>query len=336
MTTLERYLVKKQVPKSSEESKQEEVQKLGPKTELVSTLSYLKGIFVNESDHDLTLLALQHPDPRDLEEVVQRILESGKALQEFKDAWNTVKSRDKKKPDPRKDYKKKRFHNRVEEENEAIPGYNAGRKRNQNRKNEERRPETYTRAPRQELKSEAQELCSNVTQRSETSLAQIENSAHDEKFRTEVEDSSKSYEETKKASEDPHHSANDLKPASPPASSVPSAPVAHQVHPVHPVHPAPQPTPPQDFPSLVSSKDWPQTPPQVINTNKYPNPPSVIEEEKENKLPAEMSEKILSPASSAHPWPQYRQRPETRDFGVQVEMEYGIPIVVYPYMFRKA
>ena len=285
----------------------------------------------------MTLLALQHPDPRDLEEVVQRILESGKALQGFKDAWSTVKSRDKKKPDARKDYKKKRFHNRVEDENEAIPGYNAGRKRNQNRKNEERRPDIHNRAPRQDFKSEVQEQCSNVTQRSETSLVQIENSVNDERFRTEVEDNSKSLEETKKSTQEPHHSANDSKPAiSPPNHSTSSANPSVLSPPSAPaIHPAPQSRPPEDFPSLVSSQDWAQTPPQVINTSKYPNPPSVIEEEKENKLPAEISEKVLSPASSAHPWTQFRQRPETRDFGVQVEMEHGIPIVVYPYMFRK-
>ena len=32
---------------------------------------------------------------------------------------------------------------------------------------------------------------------------------------------------------------------------------------------------------------------------------------------------------------EFSQGPIKRDFGVQVEMDYGIPIIVYPYMFQR-
>lgn len=323
MATLERFLVKKQVIKSAEESKQEEIPKQGLKTEIASTLNYLKGIFINESDHELTLLALQHPDPRDLEEVVQRILDSGKALQDFKDAWSTVKPRDKKKPESQKNYKNKRFQNRVEQENEAIPGYNVVRKRNKNHKNEERRPERPSRP----------EPGPKVHQRPDTSLDRLEKSADEDSSILKAEENSRSIEETKKNTEESRHTINDSKALSKPA--MPSIPSISS-NPSNPSIPPHKPTEPQpDFPSLVSDSSWAQTPPQVINTHKTPNPPAIIEDEKQSKLPAHISEKILSPSSPGRAWAQFQQKPETRDFAVQVEMDLGVPIIVYPYMCRQ-
>lgn len=295
MTTLERFLVKKQVSKPLEELASEESQIKGPNKQLASTISELKGIFPHESEENLMLLALQNQNPRDLEVAVHRMLESGNSFEVVKQEWNTVKNRDKKKPEQTKGFGRKRYNKTVDESNEEVPGYSRG-KPNQKYSKSYKRPENDYKNSR--------------------------------RFEDPKQVTSKSFDpssETQKTLEEPvQEIVQDLEP----------------VQEILIEEPIPENKPKfEGFPSLISqSWDRTQSPPQIITDLRPNHPPASITVDEENKLPMEMSEKILSPTNSEHIWRENRsaaKKPETKDFGVQVEMEYGIPIIVYPYMFQR-
>ena len=296
MTTLERFLVKKPVSKPLEELAAEESQVKGPNRQLASTISELKGIFPHESEENLMLLALQNQNPRDLEVAVHRMLETGKSFEVVKQEWNTVKNRDKKKPEQTKGYGRKKYNRTVEETNEEIPGYSRG-KPNQKYSKSYKRPENDYKNPRR-----------------------VEASNPDSsKFVDPSTETQKSLEEQGK---------EEVQVFEP----VQEKPLEEPVLEVKPKF--------EGFPSLVTQPwDRTQSPPQEISDLRSSHPPASIIVEEENKLPMEMSKKILSPAHSEHIWKESRsaaKKPETKDFGVQVEMEYGIPIIVYPYMFQRS
>lgn len=119
MTSLEKFLVRRQTAKTIEDPK--EKSKSGPKenNELVSTISHLKSIFPDEAEESIMLLALQYPNSHDLEVAVHKILEESGSFREVTDNWNVVKSRDKKKPEPKKRNYKKR-EERYENQNYPV------------------------------------------------------------------------------------------------------------------------------------------------------------------------------------------------------------------------
>lgn len=305
MTTLERFLVKKQVSKPLEESASEEIQKKDPNSHLASTISELKGIFPNESDENLMLLALQNQNPRDLEAAVHRMLENGNAFEVVKQGWNTVKSRDKKKPEQKKGYKQKKNYRTVEEINEEVPGYSRGKPHQKYQKSNKRLENDYRGSRKYEsTKPEVSWTLENQEPKSEI-------------FKPEEEQKI------------PAHGAEQV------AKSVHEKPEAPTIEDKKEETKVKY----DSFPSLESQPwDRTQSPPQEIRENRISNPPASITVEEDNKLPMEMSEKILSPTNSESIWKENKllnKKPETKDFGVQVEMEYGIPIIVYPYMFQK-
>ena len=110
MTSLEKFLIKRQTAKTIEDPKEKE--KITPKinSELLNATEQLKSIFPNESEDSIMLLALQYPNPRDLDEAVQKILEETTSLKQVTEDWNVVKARDKKKPElNKKKYNKRKF-----------------------------------------------------------------------------------------------------------------------------------------------------------------------------------------------------------------------------------
>jgi hypothetical protein len=105
MTSLEKFLVKRQSAKIIESSKEKEIPAIQADIELTNTISELKSIFPNESEESLMLLALQYPNRKNLEVAVQKILEESSSFKEVRDSWNVVKSRDKKNLSQKKSFK---------------------------------------------------------------------------------------------------------------------------------------------------------------------------------------------------------------------------------------
>jgi hypothetical protein len=320
MTSLEKFLTKRQDPKSAPDSKPQTKDLVLASNDLPATISNLKSIFPHESDESLMLLALQYQNPADLEAVVHKILEDEGNLSSFSSSWNTVKTRDKKKPEEKrkgkfkKQNKDERPENKEYEEQNYGKGYKGeGYGRGQYKRGvyyEARKPETRKKEPGGQ---ETQAVKVETTEKVESRL---ENAAE-----TVLQEERKN--EEKKLEEFPRLAGSDKKVI--------------------------------DYWSGVV--DEYEQPPGEIQDNSYAHrAPEVIiphENSGDNKIPEEVSEKVLFQAFSEQSPKERSNKPDNKGFNhekkgnevtvsickkdaeVQVDFDYGIPIIIYPYMFKR-
>ncbi|OMJ77955.1 hypothetical protein SteCoe_22349 [Stentor coeruleus] len=327
MTSLEKFLVKRKVEKTTEETKVQASEGPRENTELITTISNLKNIFPEEPEDRITLLALQYKNPHELESVVQKILEEGSSLQNIAGDWSTVKSRDKKKPEPQK--KKGKNRRRYQEAEEQVY------EQNYSTQNKYNRDDNYY--PR----------------------GSNRRGGYTEQYKRKDYGQEKAYYEPRKQ----NFIENDKKVEVPKAYEAEKTPVEVQENVIEvqekvvEIEEKPKENVFGNFPELPTSYAglnnqqgfWddvePENPPTEIIENKYnSNPPDTIhanEHVEENKIPKEVSEKVFSGVQSPKNLKEEKKtQPEkivmkTAEVGVQVELDYGIPIIVYPYMFQR-
>ena len=316
MTTLERFLVKKQPGQPTEEKRSQESLKLEPSTDLFSTIQNLKSIFPSEREETLMLLALQHQNPRDLEAAVQKILEE-KTFNLFSDSWNTVKSRDKKKPE---EYKPQR--NRKARKNlEAARQIDAEKAQEQRRVVENRFEEKkggnyqrnnrfgkndartgkdkYKKVLKDEGKGEGDKEWDKEGDRQETGFVNGEN--EDQRI---VETGNRNGVGKEERAENRVHEPLVGTGYLPKLWSEISVSPPQEINEDREIH-----TPPQTIPASLDH----QSKPVPIQPSQLKSAEVLVQITEETK----------------------HLKPKTSEIGVQVDMEYGIPIIVYPYMFQR-
>ena len=322
MTSLEKFLVKRQSAKIIESSKEKEIPAIQADIELTNTISELKSIFPNESEESLMLLALQYPNRKNLEVAVQKILEESSSFKEVRDSWNVVKSRDKKKPEPKKKFQRDfRDKKQFGEENEyrgkkdyrEQKGYlNKGKYQ----KNEEIERKS-TEKPKENEKIEGKEKNNGI---SESFVAKAEVK---EPETIVVENTSLVEEETKvipKAKELDYNEFPDFSNKSHKPTQGKWVKRESKVQ-----------------NSVVETKEplFVENPPEVIKIEESPPIITIPEISAEKVLSQSVSEpQPLGNSKVSDKLPELSQTTSKQDFGVQVDIDYGIPIIVYPYMFQ--
>lgn len=339
MTSLEKFLVKRKVEKTTEETKVQASEGPRDNTELITTISHLKSIFPEEPEDRITLLALQYKNPHELESVVQRILEEGSSLQNIAGDWSTVKSRDKKKPEPQKKKGKNRRRYQEAEEQAYEQNYSGQNKYNRDDnyypKGSNRRggnTEQYKKKNFGQEKANYEPRKPNPIE----NVRQVEEPKQAEPEKATIDVQEKPMEIQEKEKEKVVEVEVQEKPKENVFGNFPDLP--------------------QSYGGLKGQQGfWDEiepgfeNPPAEIKENKYSsNPPDTIhanEHVEEYKRPQEVSEKVLSSNIPGVQSPknireEKKSQPEkvvkkTAEVGVQVELDYGIPIIVYPYMFQR-
>ncbi|OMJ68433.1 hypothetical protein SteCoe_34124 [Stentor coeruleus] len=326
MTSLEKFLVKRKVEKTTEETKVQASEGPRDNTELITTISHLKNIFPEEPEDRITLLALQYKNPQELESVVQRILEDGSSLQNIAGDWSVVKSRDKKKPEPQK--KKGKNRRRYQETEEQVYEQNYSGQNKYNRDDYyyprgSNRRGGYT---EQYKKKDFNQEKANYEPRKQNPIENIK--------QVEVPKPA----ETDKTLVEPQEEVVQIQEKVVEAEEKPKENVFGNF-----------PELPQSYEGLNKQQGFwddvdPEDPSSQNKGNKYSlNPPDTIhanEHVEENKIPQEISGQIHGVQSPVNIVEEKKTQPEkavkkTAEVGVQVELDYGIPIIVYPYMFQR-
>ena len=317
MTTLERFLVKKQPGQPTEEKRSQESLKLEPSSDLVSTIQNLKSIFPSEREETLMLLALQHQNPRDLETAVQKLLEE-KSLNLFSDSWNTVKSRDKKKPEefkPKRNRKDRKDRKNLEAARQIDAEKAQEQRRDVENRFEERKGANYQRNNRlgkndaRPVKDKYKKVQKNDGKVGREGEGERERQGdgfvkgENEDVRTGEQGSKNTYENDDGVENRVHE----------PAINTGYLPKLWSEISV---------SPPQE----INEEPEIHTPPQTIPASLDPQPKPVSNQPKQLKSP----EVLHQIPEEVKP-----NKPKTSEIGVQVDMEYGIPIIVYPYMFQR-
>ena len=318
MTSLEKFLIRRQTAKTIEDPKEKE--KAAPKdsSELVSTISHLKEIFPNEAAESIMLLALQYPNRHDLEAAVQKILEESGTFREITDSWNVVKSRDKKKPEPKKKtYRKKEF----KEENHEKGDYTAKQRYGEEKKYHPNEKRVGYSEPQKKKYTQVEKP--RVNERNNEEEKREPEPRHEEAAENKVE-----IQEIRAVEENKHIDYPELIPN-----------YEHKDRFV------------QENWGGKENNSRTVNPPKEIIEPRYSEiaPQVIISQEKlvENRQVKEVSVRA-SQQAIPEPLP-IREHPPTviqekaiiaqtplkKDFGVQVELDYGIPIIVYPYMFQR-
>jgi hypothetical protein len=349
MTTLERFLGKKPADLASEKKASESL-KLEPSTDLVVTIKNLKSIFPEEPEETLMLLALQHQNPKDLENAVQKLLEEGNSCKSFSKTWNTIKARDKNnwtKNDQRNVNKgfKENFRNsqqmsRRNEEGKRSEFWKDGKK---NEKKYKVKAQDLGKGEKsREIDGKSREIDGKSREKDEKSREKDEKGGENREKREEMKEKREEIrdkrEEMKEKREETREKKEETKEKNEHLSGLP-----RQVEEA------------LNGPRARLPKLWSEisvSPPQEINENSHFPPETIQEhpipcpERRAEKVvasakedPAKVAkssesnlkaEKSSSLSAQLNPLPKV----ETRDFGVQVEMMPGIPIMIYPYMFK--
>ena len=318
MTSLEKFLIRRQTAKTIEDPKEKE--KAAPKdsSELVSTISHLKEIFPNEAAESIMLLALQYPNRHDLEAAVQKILEESGTFREITDSWNVVKSRNKKKPEPKKkNYRKREY----KEENHEKGDYSAKQRYGEEKKYSANEKSIGYSEPQKKKYSQVEKPKAN--ERNIEEEKKEPEHVHEQEVENKVE-----VEEIKATEENKYIDFPELVPNYEHKDRFVQENWGGKENNSHAVNP------PKEIIEPRYSEIAPQT---IIPQEK------LVENRQVKEVSVRVSQQAIPEPSPIREHPPtviqekaiIAQAPPKKDFGVQVELDYGIPIIVYPYMFQR-
>jgi hypothetical protein len=304
MTSLEKFLVKRQTGKTIENPKETQKGIPAASQDLLNATAGLKAIFPHDSDENIMLLALQFPNQLELEEEVNKILSNNWTLKQVTENWNTVKPRDKKKPEQKKKKNNKKEYSEENNYNE-YKEYKAQSKVYYDSRSGKNYGNTN-------YKPKQAEFYDKNKPRVENNKTQVfeENKIIEEEKKTlvEVEKNEPVVEKQVKFDDFPG-----IKEENYTVDAVPSQNYFENID--------PKPAPVLEYaepPSYINISQEEVIIPRELPQAPNEEPVPIVKKSSENSS-------VLS------------QTTLKKDFGVQVniEIEYGIPIIIYPYMFQR-